>query len=245
MSAVARLPRGARPQRHYVFFRTRYTPSLSKAVAHVHYIAFRSRELPEEQRGVFDRTHDSAPLRPFLERLRSDPVIQPPRAAKLHKFTIGMMGRDYREAGIDYRVLVRRLMARLEQQIGGRLDWVAAVHHKERSPHVHIALRASYLDRDTGRVRRLRIDQRLREWIAGEIRREVHRDLEPVLERRRQQQRQQAPDRTQALVFRTVAGLLTWLAEMQCRWQREARERERQRRRREREERERGEEMER
>jgi hypothetical protein len=43
--------------------------------------------------------------------------------------------------GIDLQRLTRDLMVRLDEDIGGSLEWVAVVHRNTEHPHVHVALR--------------------------------------------------------------------------------------------------------
>jgi hypothetical protein len=173
--------------RQPVLVKTSFTRSIGNGAAHVRYIAFRTQEAAGERAQVFDRINNHARVQPFLDRLRTDPVIQPERRAVVHKLIISMRGRDYRDAGVDYIDLVRHTMARLEHQVGGRLDWIAAVHLKEQTPHVHVAIRASYTDRATGQLLPLRIDRDLLAALKADTTRSVERLLTPVLEQRRRE----------------------------------------------------------
>ena len=42
---------------------------------------------------------------------------------------------------LDMKLLTRDLMARIEKDLGTRLEWVAVVHVNTEHPHVHVALR--------------------------------------------------------------------------------------------------------
>jgi len=68
----------------------------------------------------------------------------------------------------DLQRLTRDLMLRVDEDLGGSLEWVAVVHRNTEHPHVHVALRGTNAD---GRVRRLS-----RDYVKGGVR-EIAEDL--------------------------------------------------------------------
>jgi type IV secretory pathway VirD2 relaxase len=61
-------------------------------------------------------------------------------AGDRHQFRFIISAEDGAEYD-DLRPLVRRLMARMEEDLGTKLDWVAADHRDTAHPHTHIILR--------------------------------------------------------------------------------------------------------
>jgi type IV secretory pathway VirD2 relaxase len=73
---------------------------------------------------------DAADGKTFLERGAGD----------RHQFRFIISAEDGAEYD-DLRPLVRRFMARMEEDLGTKLDWVAADHRDTAHPHTHIILR--------------------------------------------------------------------------------------------------------
>jgi type IV secretory pathway VirD2 relaxase len=79
---------------------------------------------------LYDAVRDHADSRTFLERSDGD----------RHQFRFIVNAED----GVEYddlRDLTRRLMQRVEDDLGTKLDWVAVDHHNTGQPHTHIVVR--------------------------------------------------------------------------------------------------------
>ena len=103
---------------------------IAAARAHLRYIQ-RDGATPEGHRGtLYSALDDDADGKAFLERCDGD----------RHQFRLIVSAED----GADYpdlRPLTRRFMKRMEEDLGTRLDWVAADHADTMHPHTHIMLR--------------------------------------------------------------------------------------------------------
>jgi type IV secretory pathway VirD2 relaxase len=87
---------------------------------------------------LYDRASDRADGKSFIERAEGD----------RHQFRFIVSPEDGAEYE-DLKPLVRRLMERMEEDLGTKLDWVAVDHHNTGHPHTHIVLRGrDELDRD-------------------------------------------------------------------------------------------------
>ena len=79
---------------------------------------------------LYDAARDRADGRAFLERSDGD----------RHQFRFIVNAED----GVEYddlKELTRRLMQRVEDDLGTKLDWVAVDHHNTGQPHTHIVVR--------------------------------------------------------------------------------------------------------
>lgn len=134
---------------HYASFRirrviikTRIVPfkgqGLKAAKLHLRYIQ-RDGVTRDGQPGeLYDRDSDRADGKSFIERAEGD----------RHQFRFIVSPEDGAEYE-DLKPLVRRLMDRMEEDLGTKLDWVAVDHHNTGHPHTHIILRGrDELDRD-------------------------------------------------------------------------------------------------
>ncbi|HEX2581791.1 MAG TPA: relaxase/mobilization nuclease RlxS [Dongiaceae bacterium] len=103
---------------------------MKAAATHLRYI---QREGVTREGGsgeLYKATEDRAEGRDFLKRCKGD----------RHQFRFIVAAED----GVEYetlRDLTRRLMARMEDDLDTRLDWVAVDHHNTGHPHTHIILR--------------------------------------------------------------------------------------------------------
>jgi Type IV secretory pathway, VirD2 components (relaxase) len=79
---------------------------------------------------LYDAAHDQADGRTFLDRAEGD----------RHQFRFIVSTEDGAQYE-DLKPLVRRLMARMEEDLGTRLDWVAVDHYNTGHPHSHVILR--------------------------------------------------------------------------------------------------------
>jgi len=145
--AGSRIGRGAGVGRilaardHYAAFRQRRViiksrivrlagKGLAVARAHLRYVQ-RDGTTREGQPGrLYGATPGEADGKAFLERGEGD----------RHQFRFIVSPEDGAEYE-DLKPLTRRLMARMEEDIGTRLDWVAVDHYNTGHPHTHIIVR--------------------------------------------------------------------------------------------------------
>ena len=93
-------------------------------------------------------------------------TFEEPRVGEKHQFRIIVSPEDAN--ALDLTQYVRTLMARVERDLGRRLDWVAVNHHDTEHPHAHLIVRG--VDKDGGDLRfdRAYIAHGLR-WRAQEL----------------------------------------------------------------------------
>lgn len=100
------------------------------AKAHLRYVE-RDGTTREGGRGqLYGADTDAVDRRAWLEQAKGD----------RHQFRIIVSAEDGAEYG-DLKLLTRRLMHRVEEDLGTRLDWVAVDHHNTGHPHTHIIVR--------------------------------------------------------------------------------------------------------
>jgi type IV secretory pathway VirD2 relaxase len=103
---------------------------LGAAIAHLRYV---QRDGVGRNGGVgelYAERDDAADGRAFLQRCEGD----------RHQFRFIVSAEDG-AAYEDLRPLIRRFMARMEEDLGTALDWVAADHADTAHPHTHVILR--------------------------------------------------------------------------------------------------------
>lgn len=100
------------------------------ARAHLRYIQRDGVTRDGEAGRLYSAREDEADGKVFLERCEGD----------RHQFRFIVSAEDGAEYD-DLRPLIRRLMARMEEDLGTSLDWVAADHLDTLHPHTHIMLR--------------------------------------------------------------------------------------------------------
>jgi hypothetical protein len=171
---TARPPnRGRNPDR--VFVKTRFTNKLGAAKAHIRYIAFRSREVPENEKGIFDREQDHAQVDKFIKRL-DDKLTRHPEVPKLHKLVLSFSDEQWRNCGYtSWKPIAREVMEAFEKRTGKQVEWVGAEHMAKGHPHCHIAMKATYRDKD-GKEHRLRLTKDDVKVFKEEMRRIYERD---------------------------------------------------------------------
>jgi type IV secretory pathway VirD2 relaxase len=103
---------------------------LAAARAHLRYIQRDGVTRDGEPGRLYSAVEDRADGKGFLERCDGD----------RHQFRFIVSAEDGAEYD-DLRPLIRRFMARMEEDLGTRLDWVAADHLDTLHPHSHIMLR--------------------------------------------------------------------------------------------------------
>ena len=104
--------------------------ALGAARAHLRYIQRDGVTREGVEGRLYSAAEDQADGRAFLERCAGD----------RHQFRLIVSAEDGAEYE-DLRPLIRGFMARMEQDLGTRLDWVAADHVDTLHPHTHIMLR--------------------------------------------------------------------------------------------------------
>lgn len=103
---------------------------LKTARLHLRYIQ-RDGVTREGQPGeLYDAGHDRADGKAFLERCEGD----------RHQFRFIVSAEDATQYE-ELKGFTRRFMARMEEDLGTRLDWVAVDHYNTGHPHSHIMLR--------------------------------------------------------------------------------------------------------
>jgi len=161
--------------------------NLSKAgprstVAHLRYI---EREGVDRQGGpghAYGPTTDAADTAAFEERGRGD----------RHQFRFIVSPEDAEQLD-DLRTYTRHLMARMEADLGTRLDWVAVDHWNTDNPHTHVVLRGKD---DTGKDliisrdyiaegMRHRAAERATEWLGPRTEREIQRAMQREVDQER------------------------------------------------------------
>src|SRR5690606_22114101 len=179
--------------------------NLSKAgprstAAHLRYI---EREGVDRQGGpghAYGPTTDAADTAAFEERGRED----------RHQFRFIVSPEDAEQLD-DLRTYTRHLMARMEADLGTRLDWVAVDHWNTDNPHTHIVLRGKddsgkdlIISRDyIAEGMRNRASELATEWLGPRTELEIQQSLQ----REVQQERFTSLDRT--LLRERQAGVLS------------------------------------
>ncbi|HXX67872.1 MAG TPA: DUF3363 domain-containing protein [Polyangiaceae bacterium] len=102
--------------------------------------------------------------------------FQKPRAGEQHQFRFVVSPEDARE--VDLQDYVRRLMQRVERDLGRSLEWAAANHFDTDHPHAHVVVHGVDLEGRRVRLSRQYISHGMR-WTAQELATEL---LGPRLE---------------------------------------------------------------
>ncbi|MDD5364801.1 MAG: relaxase/mobilization nuclease and DUF3363 domain-containing protein [Gallionellaceae bacterium] len=150
--------------------------------AHLRYI---EREGVDRQGGpghAYGPTTDAADTTAFEERGRED----------RHQFRFIVSPEDAEQLD-DLRTYTRHLMARMEADLGTRLDWVAVDHWNTDNPHTHVVLRGKD---DTGKdliISRDYIAEGMRhraaelatEWLGPRTELEIQRTMEREVDQER------------------------------------------------------------
>jgi type IV secretory pathway VirD2 relaxase len=134
----------------------RLTASGAKAAAlHLRYIQRDGVERDGSKGSLYDAQGSARPG-----------AFEEPRPGENHQFRLIISPEDASE--LDLTAFVRRLMTRVQRDLGRDLDWAAVNHHDTDHPHAHVVLRG--VDRDGREVRldRAYISNGLR-WRAQEI----------------------------------------------------------------------------
>lgn len=98
--------------------------------AHIGYLQRDGVDREGEAGVLYDRDNEGISPRDFLERSENDG----------HQFRIIVSPEDGARMG-ELKQATRDLMARMEGDVGRRLDWIAVDHHNTGHPHTHIVVR--------------------------------------------------------------------------------------------------------
>lgn len=151
-----------------------YKKNLGKAKNHIKYIAFRERS-DGKNYGLFNDISDNVNVYKFNKTL-DDRKISHDSAAKIHTVLISMSGNEFNRSGFieqDYKDMVRNIMEDWQLKEGKRVNWVAAIHNEDGHPHVHIAIKSTYTDRNgIERKLNMKIDKEQRDWFRSQFREE-------------------------------------------------------------------------
>ena len=103
---------------------------VAAARAHLNYIQRDGVSKENEPGGLYDSAGEDADGKAFLDRSEGD----------RHQFRFIVSPEDATELE-DLKPFVRDLMTKMEEDLGTKLDWVAADHFNTEHPHTHIVLR--------------------------------------------------------------------------------------------------------
>jgi len=132
--------------------------SFAGARAHLRYIERDGVAREGEEGCLYSSVEDAADGRAFLERSQGD----------RHQFRFIVSAEDGAEYD-DLKPLIRRVMAKMEEDLGTRLEWVAADHLDTLHPHTHVMLRGKD---DSGQnliIARDYLARGLRERVAEQV----------------------------------------------------------------------------
>jgi type IV secretory pathway VirD2 relaxase len=130
----------------------------SGARAHLRYIQRDGATRDGEPGRLYSAAEDAADGKAFLERSEGD----------RHQFRFIVSAEDG-AAYEDLRPLIRRVMAKMEEDLGTRLDWVAADHLDTLHPHTHIMLRGKDDRGENLVIARDYISRGMRERVAEQV----------------------------------------------------------------------------
>lgn len=130
--------------------------AVGTARAHLRYIQRDGVSREGEPGRLYSASDDQADGKAFLERSSGD----------RHQFRLIVSAEDGAQYD-DLRPLIRRFMARMEEDLGTRLDWVAADHVDTLHPHTHIMLRGRAEDGANLVIAPDYIKRGMRERLAG------------------------------------------------------------------------------
>ena len=191
------------PNARRVTIKTRLV-NLAKAggrstVTHLRYIEREGVGRSGESGKAYGSTTDDADLTAFEERGRED----------RHQFRFIVSPEDAEQLD-DLRTYTRHLMARMEADLGTRLDWVAVDHWNTDNPHTHVVLRGKddtgkdlIISRDyIGQGMRDRASELATEWLGPR----TELEIQHAMQREVDQERWTGLDRT--LQREAVDGLV-------------------------------------
>jgi len=178
--------RSLTPNARRVTIKTRLV-NLAKAgprstVTHLRYIEREGVGRSGEPGQAYGPMTDDADLAGFEERGRED----------RHQFRFILSPEDAEQLD-DLRTYTRHLMARMEADLGTRLDWVAVDHWNTDNPHTHVVLRGKddtgrdlIISRDyIGQGMRNRASELATEWLGPRTELEIQHSLQREVDEER------------------------------------------------------------
>lgn len=145
--------------------------------AHLRYVQRDGVTREGEPGELYDASNDRADGKTFAERGAGD----------RHQFRFIVAPEDSAELA-DLKPFVRDLMRQMEQDLGSRLDWVAADHFNTQHPHTHVVLRGKDDEGNDLVIARDYIAHGLRARAANLITRELGPETEIEAARKLQQE---------------------------------------------------------
>ena len=124
----------------------------------VHYIAHSKTDASREANGreIFSEHTDRCTVEKANDFLKNGTGRARPANEELHHLVISLRAEDYDRLGAieeegqqSLKEITRHTLKRLEKSVGAdRLAWAAGVHRNTDNPHVHIAIRKEYFDKN-------------------------------------------------------------------------------------------------
>ena|SRR5947209_14259606 len=133
--------------KHVRASRVSYEKASSALKSHFKYIQYRERDPlheTKEDRHVFNREYDQ------VDRRAAHNDIMRDRAGDIYYHRM-ILSPAQDEPVSDWHEWARAVMRDLEDQRDLNLDWYAVHHHNTDDPHVHVVLRGTGTNRETGR----------------------------------------------------------------------------------------------
>ncbi len=118
----------------------------SALASHMKYLQYRERDPAQESvedRHFFNDVEDHVDRRAAQDELMSEP------AGDIYYHRI-ILSPAQDEPVEDWREWTRDVMRDLEDRLNHDLEWYAVQHHNTDDPHVHVVLRGTGIDRETG-----------------------------------------------------------------------------------------------
>ncbi|MFH0301105.1 relaxase/mobilization nuclease RlxS, partial [Bradyrhizobium sp. 31Argb] len=151
--------------------------TLGAVRAHLRYVQRDGVTREGEPGELYDAGNDRADAKAFAERSAGD----------RHQFRFIVAPEDSVELA-DLKPFIRDLMRQMEQDLGTRLDWVAADHFNTGHPHTHIVLRGKDGEGDDLVIARDYIAHGFRSRAAALITRELGPETDIEVARKLQQE---------------------------------------------------------
>ncbi|GMA66083.1 relaxase/mobilization nuclease domain-containing protein [Alicyclobacillus fastidiosus] len=150
----------------------KYIKKVEDVKERVKYVAFRTREHAEEELGLFNEQFDKGVnMEEFVADVKHDPALQHDATVKVHTMVLSFRQEDYdalQDKGINVKDITREFVKELEERKGMKLNWVAAAHHKEGHPHVHLIIKSVGTDHQD-KHHRLRMDKDDFLWTRNKL----------------------------------------------------------------------------
>ena len=181
---------------------------LGAARAHLRYIQRDGVSRDGDPGRLYSAAGDQADGNAFLERCDGD----------RHQFRFIVSAEDGDQYE-DLKPLIRRFMARMEEDLGTRLDWVAVDHVDTLHPHTHIMLRGRDERGENLVIAPDYIKTGMRERLAGLVSLDLgpRTDLE-IEQRLRHEVHAERLTGIDRQLLRELTGRLAWRRPLPARW---------------------------